>query len=155
MRNCFCRTEGNGSMSELQQHKAFGNCSSDGSVTQETSELALYITHGPVSAPVPHPRHLPSVTGSSLSDNHLQPSIYTCFTSSLYVPFRPVHLARWFMDPTLRNHSAQTESERRDENQFFSSAPTSTNHFSVVKQKLLTSAIYTPSWTCMWTSGVI
>lgn len=32
----------------------------------------------------PHPRHFPSVTGSSLSDNHHHSSIYTCFTSSLY-----------------------------------------------------------------------
>lgn len=89
----------------------------------------------------PHPRHLPSVTGLQLVWQPPPPLLHLYLLYFISLPFCALHLPRWFMDPTLRNHSAQIESERRDENQFFSSAPTSTDHFSVVKQKLLTSAI--------------
>jgi len=58
------------------------------------------------------------------------PLLHLYFTSSLN--HCALHLQSWFMDPTLRNHSTKTEWERRDKNQFFSSAPASTDHFSVV-----------------------
>lgn len=61
---------------ELQQHKAFGNCRSDGSMTQETSELALYITHRPVCAPYPTPDTCPqSRAPACLTTNTSPPSI--------------------------------------------------------------------------------
>lgn len=95
----------------------------------------------------PHPRHLPSVTGSSLSDNHHQSSIYTCFTSSLYHFVLCIFLCLvglWIPPFVIIQ---PRPNQRRVENQFFSSAPTSTDHFSVVKQKLLTPAVYALSDT--------
>lgn len=101
---------------------------------------------------LPHPRHLPSVTGSSLSDNQHQPSIYTLLHLSMYHFVLCISLAGLWIPPFVIIQPRP--SQRRDENQFFSSSPTSTDHIFDVKQKLLTSAVYTPSRTCMWTSGV-